>query len=289
VRLHLLDGTYELFRSFFAVPPRSSPDGREVGAVLGVVETTLALLREPDVTHLAAAFDTVIESFRNELFDGYKTGEGVDPALASQFPLVERAVEAIGVTVWRMVEFEADDAIATAAGRWRDEVEQVVILSPDKDMTQCVEDERVVAFDRRKRTRIAEPDVVEKFGVPPASIPDYLALVGDTADRVPGLPGWGPKSASTLLARYGHIEGIPDDADEWDVAVRGAARLAETLAGRREDALAYRTLTTLRRDVPLAESLDDLAWRGVPRARFLALCDEFGFTDVRDRPHRWAD
>ncbi len=195
---------------------------------------------------------------------------------------------AIGVTAWGMVDFEADDALATAAARWRDHVEQVVILSPDKDLTQCVEGDRVVAFDRRRRARIAEADVVDKFGVPPESIPDYLALVGDTADGVPGLPGWGAKSASTVLARYRHLEEIPDDPEAWDVSVRGAVRLAETLAGRREEAALYRTLTTLRRDVPLSGSLDDLEWRGVPRESFLALCDELGFGDVRERPHRWS-
>ncbi len=289
MRLHLLDGTYELFRSFFGAPSRISPEGREVGGTVGVMGSILALLREPDVTHLGVAFDTVIESFRNELFDGYKTGDGVEPELLDQFPLVERAVESLGVVVWRMREFEADDAIATAAARWAEEVEQVVILSPDKDLAQCVVSERVVTFNRRDRKRFDESEVEEKFGVLPESIPDYLALVGDTADGVPGLPGWGAKSAATVLGRYRHLEEIPADPDSWDVSVRGATKLSETLEASRGEAELYRTLTTLRRDVPLSESLDDLRWEGVPRDRFFGMCDELGATDLRDRPHRWRE
>ena len=281
--LHLLDGTYEMFRAFYGFPPRSAPDGREVGAVRGVIDTTLSLLLDPEVTHVAVATDHVIESFRNDMFDGYKTGDGVDPLLWGQAGLVEEAFVALGATLWPMVEFEADDAIATAALRWRDEVDQVVILSPDKDLTQCVQGERVVTFNRRERTRMAEPDVVAKFGVSPASIPDYLALVGDTADGVPGLPGWGPKSASTVLARFVHLEAIPDSADDWGVAVRGAARLADTLRERRADAELYRALTTLRYDVPLGESLDDLRWRGVDGPRFEALCHHLGFESLLER------
>lgn len=287
--LHLLDATYELFRAYFGFPPRAAPDGREVGAVLGVIETTLSLLRQADVTHVGAATDTVIESYRNDLFEGYKTGAGVEPVLMAQFPLVERAIRALGVVVWPMREFEADDAIATAALRWVDDVEKVVILSPDKDMMQCVIDDRVVSFNRREDIELNEAAVVEKFGVSPVSIPDYLALVGDTADGVPGIPSWGAKSASTLLARYGRIERIPADPSEWDVTVRGAARLSENLEANREAAILYRTLTTLRRDVPLDESLADLEWKGVRRSEFEALCDEFGFNDVRSRPHRWDE
>jgi 5'-3' exonuclease len=288
VRLHLLDGTYELFRSYFGAPSRTAPDGREVGATVGVMESTLSLLREPDVTHLGVAFDTVIESFRNDLFDGYKTGAGIEPELFDQFPLVERAVEALGVVVWRMRDFEADDAIATAAARWSDEVEQVIILSPDKDLAQCVETDRVVTFNRRERRRFDAKAVEEKFGVRPGSIPDYLALVGDSADGVPGLPGWGAKSAGAVLGRYDHLERIPSDPGAWDVTVRGAARLSETLEASRADAELYRTLTTLRRDVPLEETLDDLRWTGVPREAFLEMCDELGVGDLRERPHRWA-
>lgn len=287
--LHLLDATYELFRAYFGFPSRSAPDGREVGATLGIIETTLSLLRENGVTHVGAATDNVIESFRNDMYAGYKTGEGIEPDLWDQFPLAERALRTLGVVVWPMVEFEADDAIATAALRWVDDVEKVVILSPDKDLTQCVIGDDIVSFNRREQKEINEDGVREKFGVSPASIPDYLALVGDAADGIPGIPSWGAKSASTLLARYERIERIPADVEAWDVKVRGAARLSENLEASRDDAMLFRTLTTLRRDVPLDESLDDLEWHGVRRAEFEALCDELGFTDVRNRPHRWQD
>jgi 5'-3' exonuclease len=287
VRLHLLDGTYELFRAFFGYPPRQSPDGREVGATLGVIETTLSLLREPDVTHLGVATDTVIESFRNDLFPGYKTSAGVDPVLLDQFPLVERAFAALGVVCWGMVEFEADDAIATAALRWSDDVDQVVICTPDKDLAQCVIGERVVTLNRRQQSITNEVGVREKFGVSPESIPDFLALVGDAADGVPGLPGWGARSTATVLSRWRKLEAVPARASEWDVSVRGAEKLALTLRERRPEALFYRTLTTLRLDVPLVENLEDLRWEGVDGEAFLALCDELGFDDVRTRPHRW--
>ena len=289
MNLHVLDATYEVFRAFFGRPARTAPDGMEVGATLGVIETTLSLLRQPEVTHVAAAADTVIRSFRNEMFAGYKTEEGMPPELLAQFPLMERGLEAIGVVTWGMIEFEADDAMATAALRWADDVEQVVLLSPDKDMAQCVIGDRVVCYDRRRQILIDEQGVVAKFGVQPESIPDYLALVGDTADGVPGIPGWGPRSASTLLAKFGRVDRIPVDPKQWGVQVRGPERLAASLAERREEVTLYRTLTTLRRDVPLVESLDDLEWRGVPRDLFLELCDELGFDDVRTRPHRWAE
>lgn len=288
MRLHLLDATYELFRAFFGFPKRTAPDGREIGAIYGIIETTLALLREDGVTHLGAATDTVIESFRNDMFEGYKSSEGLDPEILAQFGLAERALETLGVVVWKMREFEADDAIATAATRWRDDVEQVVIATPDKDLAQCVVGDRVVLYNRREGKFLDEDAVFEKYGVVPESIPDYLALVGDTADGIPGLPGWGAKSASTLLTAYGHIEAIPDDPDRWNVAVRSKARLAETLAGRRQDAMLYRSLTTLRTDVPLPESLGDLEWRGVVRDEYEALCEELGFGAIANRPHRWA-
>ncbi len=287
MRLHLLDATYELFRAHFGYPNRLSPAGMEVGAVTGLIETTLRLLREDDVSHVGAAFDTEITSFRNDLFQGYKTGEGLEPALWAQFPLAERALEAVGVVVWRMVEFEADDAMATAALRWCDDVDQVVILSPDKDLTQCVIGERVVTFDRRQEVMLDEGGVIEKFGVPPESIPDYLALVGDTADGIPGVPGWGAKSTGAVLGRYHRLEAIPRDSSEWDIKVRGAARLAENLTAHDDVVGLYRHLATLRRDVPLAESLADLEWRGAKRDEFVALCDEIGATGLRDRPHRW--
>ena len=287
MNLHLLDATYELFRAYFGYPRRVAPDGMEVGAVYGVLDSTIRLLRQDGVTHLAAATDAVIESFRNEIFPGYKTGEGIEPELLAQFRLAEKALEILGVTVWAMRDFEADDAIATAAHRWMDDVERVVILSPDKDLMQCVIGDRVVTYNRRERKRYDERGVVEKFGVRPSSIPDYLALVGDAADRVPGIPGWGAKSSSTLLARYGHIENIPGSPTGWDVKVRGAARLSTNLEAARAEAALYRTLTTLRLDVPLDEDLADLEWRGAHRSRFLELCDRLGFGAIRNRPRRW--
>ncbi|MGZ8785812.1 MAG: 5'-3' exonuclease [Acidimicrobiia bacterium] len=290
MRLHLLDATYELFRAFFGGgPDRQAPDGRDVKGVAGLIESTLSLLRQSDVTHLAAATDQVIRSFRNDLFEGYKTGEGLDPNILAQFPLAERALETLGVVVWKMEEFEADDALATAALRFSDEVEQVVILTPDKDLAQCVVGDRVVMFDRRREIVIDEAGVWEKFGVAPESIPDYLGLVGDSADGFPGIPSWGAKSASTLLARYVHLDRIPAEAKDWDVQVRGAERLAENLRDHRQEANLYRHLATLRRDVPLEESLGDLKWKGVHRDAFLALCDESGFNDVRNRPHKWVE
>jgi len=285
MRLHLLDGTYELFRHYFGAPKRQAPDGREVGATRGILQSFLGLLRQEDVTHVAAAFDTEITSFRNDLFDGYKTDEGVDEELLQQFPLAERATQALGITVWSMLEFEADDALATGAARWGDApgVEQVLLCSPDKDLAQCVRGRQVVTFDRRKRVLADDDGVREKFGVSPASIPDFLGLVGDAADGIPGLKGWGAKSSSVLLARYGHIEEIPDDANAWDVKVRGAAGLAATLKEQRDDALFYRRLATLRTDVPLAEDLDDLRWRGLHGDAFRQLCEEIGAPDLAKR------
>ena len=289
MNLHLLDATYELFRAYFGFPKRKAPDGAEAGAVYGIIDTTLRLLREDGVTHLAAATDQVIESFRNDLFAGYKTGEGVPPDLMSQFPLAEEALEALGVTVWAMREFEADDALAAAALRWAGEVEKVVILSPDKDLAQCVIGDRVVTYNRRERKLVDEAGVIEKFGVPPASIPDYLALVGDSADGIPGIPGWGAKSTAAVLGKFLRIERIPRSPGEWGVAVRGAVRLSANLEAAREDALLYRTLTTLRRDTPLDESLGDLEWLGARRGPFTDLCSRLGFGRMTGRPHRWQE
>ncbi len=289
MNLHLLDATYELFRAYFGFPQRSAPDGNEIGAVYGIIETTLRLLRQDGVTHLAAATDTVIESFRNDMFDGYKAGEGIEPELRAQFPLAEEALRVLGVVVWPLVEFEADDGMATAALRWVDDVDKVVILSPDKDMMQCVVGDAIVTFNRREDKEFNEQAVIEKFGVPPVSIPDYLALVGDTADGVPGIVGWGAKSTSTVLASYGRLERIPTSETLWNVKVRGAARLSENLEAAREEAYLFRTLTTLRRDVELEESLDDLEWKGVHKEPFLALCDRYGFEEIRRRPHVWAE
>lgn len=272
MKLHLVDGTFEMFRCYYGAPKATTADGREVGALRGLLRTLQSLL-SGEATHVAVAFDHVIESFRNDLFDGYKTGAGIEPDLRAQLEPAEEVASALGCVVWSMVEFEADDALAAAAHRWRDEVEQVVICTPDKDLAQCVIGDRVVLRDRIRDKTLDEAAVVEKFGVSPASIPDWLALVGDTADGIPGLPGWGAKSAATVLARYAHIDAIPDDPGAWDVKVRGAARLADVLATRREDARLYRTLATLRTDVPLAEERpDDLRWRGHDRERLAAVC-----------------
>ncbi len=278
MRLHLVDGTFELFRAHFGAPGARSPNGAEVGATRGLLRSLFALLREPGVTHVAVAFDHVIESFRNRLFAGYKTGEGLPPELLAQFPLAEDAARALGVVVWPMVEFEADDALATAAARWREApgVEQVVICSPDKDLMQCVRGTRVVSFDRIRRKTTDESGVIEKFGVPPDSIPDLLALVGDDADGIPGVPRWGAKSAGAVLAYYRTIDAIPDGEGEWGVTVRGAAALAEQLRQHREEARLYRTLATLRTDVPLDESLDALQWRGAHRDELAAFCAAIG-------------
>jgi 5'-3' exonuclease len=291
MKVHLVDGTYELFRSFFGAPPSTAPDGREVGATKGILQSLWALLRADGVTHVAAAFDQVIESFRNELYAGYKTGEGIDPLLWAQFPLAERASHALGIVTWPMVEFEADDALATAAARWADAdgVEQVVICSPDKDLAQCVRGDRVVCFDRRQQKLLDHMGVVTKFGVPPSSIPDYLALVGDTSDGYPGIARWGAKSAAALLARYERVEDIPDDSYHWDVTVRGASALAGSLRASRPDAVLFKRLATLRTDAPLPETLDDLRWRGARREELTALCAEIGETDLPTRIGRWRE
>jgi 5'-3' exonuclease len=264
-------------------------DGSDLKATLGIIESTLALLREPGVTHLAASFDTVIESFRNDMFPGYKSSAGMDPDLLAQFPTAEDALEAIGVVVWRNIEFEADDAIAAAAVRWVEDVEQVVIVTPDKDLNQLVIGDRIVTYNRREQKILDEEAVVEKFGVHPESIPDYLALVGDSADGVPGLPGWGAKSASVVLARYPRLELIPVSAAEWEVTLRGADKLAATLVENRDLAFMYRELTTLRLDVPIEETLADLEWRGVPRDRFEGFCARVGFDPDTIRVHRWEE
>jgi len=285
VNVHLVDGTYELFRAYFGVPPAHDSQGRPVGAVRGLLATLVSLLRERDVSHVAVAFDTVIESFRNQMFDGYKTGEGIEPDLFAQFELAERAIAALGMVVWSMVEFEADDGLATGAARFQDApgVEQVIICSPDKDLSQCVVESRVICRDRRQGRDRNEEGVIERFGVPPTSIPDWLALVGDAADGIPGIPGWGAKSTGTVLGHYKKIGAIPDAAAEWTVKVRGRERLAASLAERREDAELYRRLATLRTDVPLGESLDDLKWTGPRRDDLEALCREIGAEDVLGR------
>ena len=271
MEIHLIDGTYELFRHYFALPSARDRDGREVAAVRGVLASVLGMIRG-GATHVAVATDHVIESFRNGLWPGYKTGEGIDPDLLAQFELLEEVLLAAGVIVWPMVEFEADDALAAgAATAARDQrVERVIICTPDKDLGQCVRGTRVVQLDRRKRITLDEAGVVRKFGVSPESIPDYLALVGDAADGYPGLPGWGAKSSAAVLAKFVHLESIPADWREWGVNAANAGGLARTLAGQREQALLFRTLATLRTDVRLFEDVDELEWHG-PKPGFETL------------------
>ena len=288
MRLHLVDATFELFRAFYALPEERGPKGQPVNGVRGLIASMLTLLRQPEVTHVGCATDHVIESFRNELFDGYKTGEGIDPDLWAQFPLAEEALGCLGLVVWPMENFEADDALASAAHRFRGDVEQVVILSPDKDLTQCVVGRKVVTHDRLRRRTYDEEAVRAKFGVGPASIPDLLALVGDAADGIPGIPGWGMKSAAAVLAEYHHIERIPGAGLRWKVRVRGAARLAAALSSRRQEADLYKQLATLRTDVPITETLADLRWDGVPRRRYRDFCDKLGLVALADRPEKWA-
>jgi len=293
VDVHLVDGTYELFRHFFGAPPRTGADGSEIGATRGVLNSVLMMLEE-GATHVGVATDHVIESFRNELWPGYKTGEGVDPVLLGQFHVLESALEALGVTVWAMVELEADDALASAASvvAADDDVEQVLICTPDKDLAQCVVDRRVVQLDRRSGTVVDEQGVHEKFGVPPASIPDWLALVGDSADGFPGLPGWGKRSASVVLDHYGHLESIPDDPDAWAEevrsAVRGVPRLAGVLAEQRGLAELFRVLATLRIDRRLVSGVGALAWHA-PAGDFDAVCEQLRDPGLARRAGRLAD
>ena len=270
--IHLIDGTFELFRHFYAVPSAKDRSGMEVGAVRGVVASIRGLVNG-GATHVGVATDHVIESFRNDLYPGYKTGEGIEPALWAQFPLLEEALTAYGVRVWPMVEFEADDALGAAAVKAAADprVTQVRICTPDKDLAQCVKGSRIVQEDRLRRTTRDEAGVIAKFGVPPASIPDYLALVGDTSDGYPGLQGWGAKSAALVLAKYGHIENIPDDGTTWGVNVR-AGSLSATLKRDREQALLFRTIATIRLDVPVFESVDELEYQG-PTPAFAAIKD----------------
>jgi 5'-3' exonuclease len=275
VKVYLVDGTYELFRHYFAMPSVRDQAGNEVGAVKGVLASVLAMIKA-GATHIAVATDHVIESFRNDLWPGYKTGEGVEPDLLAQFPLLEETLSAAGVVVWPMIEFEADDALAAGAEiAARDpRVEQVIICTPDKDLGQCVRGARVVQLNRRTRVTFDEAGVTKKFGVPPASIPDYLALVGDAADGYPGLPGWGAKSTAAVLAKFGHIESIPVDSQDWHVNAANASSLAATLVRERRQALLFRTLATLRTDISLFQDVDELRWNG-PTSAFAALAARF--------------
>jgi 5'-3' exonuclease len=279
--IYLIDGTYELFRHFYAVPSARDRDGREVGAVRGVLKSLLGMMTV-NTTYIAVATDHVIESFRNDLWAGYKTGEGIDPDLCAQFPLLEEMLTALGVVVWPMVEFEADDALAAgaAAASADSRVDRVFVCTPDKDLAQSVRGDRVVQMDRRMRTIRNEAGVVEKFGVPPASIPDYLALVGDDSDGYPGLPGWGARSAAAVLAKYGHIESIPADWTSWGVNASKPATLAATLVRERDRALLFRDLATLRVDIPLFDNVDQLRWTG-PTSAFRALAERL---DAAEHP-----
>jgi 5'-3' exonuclease len=273
--IHLIDGTYELFRHFYALPSARDQDGREVAAVRGVLASVLGMIKS-GATHVAVATDHVIESFRNELWPGYKTGSGIDPGLLAQFPLLEDVLTAAGIVVWPMVEFEADDALAAGAiAAARDaRVAQVIICTPDKDLAQCVRGTRIVQLNRRTRVTRDEAGVVQKFGVSPRSIPDYLALVGDAADGYPGLPGWGAKSSAAVLSKFAHLESIPADWREWHVNAANASALANTLSVERDRALLFRTLATLRTDIELFDDVDQLRWNG-PTPEFDAVAARF--------------
>lgn len=289
MKIHLIDGTYELFRAHFGAPPKKDMNGQEVGATLGLIRSLLMLLQTEGVTHAAVAFDHVIESFRNKMYAGYKTSEGVDPIILNQFEIAEKAVSALGVPVWSMVKFEADDAIATATARFKKEksVEQVIICSVDKDLTQMVDGKKVVCWDRRREITLDEKGVVEKFGVKPESIPDYLALVGDSADGYPGIKGWGEKSTSSILAKFKHIESIPKDPKKIPLSLGRATTLLENLQTNYKDALLFRELSTLRQDVPLKESLKDLEWKGATE-KFKRVCVELREGRIVERVKKWG-
>jgi len=292
LRLHLIDGTYELFRAHYAPrPDHVGPSGQDLKATVGVVSSLLSLLHDAaeDVTHVAVAFDNPIRSFRNDLYPYYKSDEGVDPALRAQFDTVEEGVRAIGIAVWSMREHEADDGMASGAARFRDEVDQVRIMTPDKDLGQCIRGTRVVQVDRRQMKVTDEAAFRERRGFAPASMPDYLALTGDAADGFPGLRGFGEKTAGMLIGAYGRLEDIPASAADWSVKPRGAPQLAATLAAHREEALLYRKLATLVETAPVATSLDEVTFRGVPRARFEAWCREVGSTSLPGVPRRWGE
>jgi 5'-3' exonuclease len=284
MQVHLIDGTYELFRHYYALPKVRDNTGREVAAVRGVLASLMGMFGS-GVTHMGVATDHVIESFRNDLWPGYKTGEGIEPDLLAQFPLLEEAIAALGIVVWRMVEFEADDALAAAAKAAANDprVERVIICTPDKDLAQCVSGTRVVQLDRRKNITRDELGVVAKFGVEPASIPDYLALVGDSADGFPGLPGWGAKSAAAVLAKFNHLESIPADWRDWGVSVASPKALSSTLVAHREQALLFRVLATLRTDVPVFDSVDELEWKG-PTADFALLAAQLDSSLTKGKP-----
>ena len=295
MRVHLVDATYELFRAHYAPrPPTLARDGTNLSGVAGLIDQLLYLLREEGATHVGCATDHVIESFRNDMFTGYKSSAGMPPELLAQFPVAEEAIAALGLVVWPMTEFEADDAIAAACGRFAADprVEQILVCTPDKDMAQLVDDSRVVLLDRRRRITYDEAAVIEKWGVPPSAIPDWLALVGDSSDGYPGLPGWGAKSAAAVLMRYGSLEGIPPKASAWDVrSLRGGPVLAQTLRERWDEVQLYRSLARLRTTadgvVIPQQTVDELQWTGAPRGTWVALCERIGLPQYATRPHRW--
>ncbi len=290
MRLHLVDGTYELYRAHYAPRPgHSDPSGADAKATVGIVESILALLHDHDeaVTHIAVAFDNPIRSFRNDLYPPYKSDDGVPPELHAQFDAAERAVRSIGVSVWSMREYEADDGLASGARRFREEVEQVRILTPDKDLGQCLRGDQVVQVDRRQKKVTSESVFRTERGFAPGSIPDFLALTGDSADGFPGLPGFGKKSAALLIGAYERLERIPADPLQWKVKPRGASQLATTLVERRDEAMLYRKLATLIDTVALEDSLDDLKFRGVPRAQFEQWCSDLGVPRLITAPRRW--
>ena len=288
MKIHLVDGTYELFRAHFGAPPKKSKSGHEVGATLGMIRSMLLLLSDPEVSHVAVAFDHVIESFRNKMYASYKSSEGVDPVILNQFPVAEAAIKALGLVTWPMVKYEADDAIATAVAKFKKvkSVEQIVICSVDKDLTQMVDGDRVICWDRRREILLNEKGVIEKFGVSPESIPDFLALVGDSADGYPGIQGWGEKSTSAVLAKYKHIEAIPEDPNKIPLGLGRATTLLENLQSNYKDALLFRELSTLRTDVPLKETLADLKWQGV-YLRFKKVCEDLGNQSIPERISKW--
>ncbi len=286
MEVHLIDGTYELFRHFYALPSRLDTDGQQVGGLLGVVASVMSMIRE-GATHLGVATDHTVESFRNEMYDGYKTGEGIDPDLWRQFHPLEDALRSLGIVVWPMIDQEADDGLAAGASRAEADrrVDRVLICTPDKDLAQCVRGDSVVQLDRRRRLIRNEKGVREKFGVRPKSIPDYLALVGDATDGFPGLKRWGAKSAGSTLARYVHLEAIPKDESRWDIPIRGAAALAASLRDHWEDALLFRDLATLRTDAEVFDDIDELEWRG-PTEDFAPLCEQLGAPELAKKAAR---
>ena len=288
MKIHLVDGTYELFRAHFGAPPKKTPDGMEIGATLGMIRSMMLLLSNPEVTHVAVAFDHVIESFRNKMYPSYKSSEGVDPVILNQFALTEKLVSALGLVIWPQVKFEADDAIATAVAKFRKSksVEQIVICSVDKDLMQMVDGKKVVSWDRRREITLDEKGVVEKFGVLPESIPDYLALVGDAADGFTGIKGWGAKSTATVLAKFKHIEAIPEDPEKLPLSLGRATTLINNLQENYDDALLFKELSTLRVDVPLKEKLSDLKWQGA-HPRLKKLCKELGDERIPERVTKW--